>query len=49
MGQRNRPGDDEADRRKQAKAANDGAACVAAEAKAEGGEDMFTRAGVGAE
>jgi ribonucleoside-diphosphate reductase beta chain len=42
---------DNFDRRKAAKAANDGAAGVAAaaEAKAEGGEDMFTRAGVAAE
>jgi hypothetical protein len=44
VGQRSRPGDDAADRRK---AANDGAAAEAA-AKAEG-DDMFTRAGVAAE
>jgi hypothetical protein len=44
LGQRSRPGDDEADRRKQAKAANDGGAAAAV-----GGDDMFTRAGVAAE
>jgi hypothetical protein len=47
LGQRSRPGDDAADRRKAAKAANDGAAAVAA-AKADG-DDMFTRAGEAAE
>jgi hypothetical protein len=51
VGQRSRPGDDAADRRKAAKAANDGSGGLSAEAlaKAEGGEDMFTRAGVAAE
>jgi hypothetical protein len=45
LGQRSRPGDDEADRRKQAKAANDGSAGEAAKPD----DDMFTRAGVAAE
>jgi hypothetical protein len=51
LGQRSRPGDDGADRRKSAKDANDGAAGMAAEAgaKVDGGEDMFTRVGVAAE
>jgi len=42
---------DSFDRRKAAKAANDAAGGLSAEAsaKAEGGEDMFTRAGVAAE
>jgi hypothetical protein len=48
VGQRSRPGDDAADRRKAAKAANDGGAAEAAAAKADG-DDMFTRAGVAAE
>ncbi len=42
LGQRSRPGKDEADRRQSAKAANDAP-------EAEGGNDMFTRAGVAAE
>jgi len=46
LGQRSRPGDDEADRRKSAKAANDGSEAEAS-AKAEG--DMFSQAGVAAE
>ena len=51
LGQRSRPGDDDADRRKAAKAANDGAGeAAAAEASAKAdGDDMFTRAGVAAE
>jgi hypothetical protein len=50
LGQRSRPGDDEADRRKAAKAANDAAGGLAGEASAKtDGEDMFTRAGVAAE
>lgn len=46
LGQRSRPGDDEADRRKAAKAANDGGAEASAKAD---GDDMFSRAGVAAE
>lgn len=42
LGQRSRPGDDEADKRQNAKAAND-------VPEVEGDADMFTRAGVATE
>ena len=42
LGQHSRPGDDGADKRQNAKAAND-------VPEVEGGADMFTRAGVAAE
>lgn len=45
LGQRSRPGDDAADKRQNAKAANDGGA----EAAKADGDEMFTRAGVAAE
>ena len=46
LGQRSLPGADEADKRQNAKAANDGSS---AEASAKADDDMFTRAGVAAE
>jgi ribonucleoside-diphosphate reductase beta chain len=42
LGQRSLPGEDGADRRQKAKAANDAP-------DSDGGDDMFTRAGVAAE